>query len=223
MSLWRRFTRGLRALLNRGAADREIADEVNHYLDETTADLIRSGLSPAEARRAARIELGGETAVRERVRSYGWENMIENLIADMRYGARRLAANPGFAAVSILTLALGIGASTAIFSVVDAVLLRALPYPDPQQLVRVWEQAPNGHRINLADPNFEDFLSQNNSFAEMAEYSSWPSSVTGGSEPVRADIAPSRADSFRRWASHRSAGAAFCPKSSACTARPRPW
>ena len=109
------LTRGLRALRGRQAADREIADEVSHYLDETTAHLIRGGLSPTDARRAARIELGGETAVREHVRSYGWENMIENLFADLRYAARRLAANPGFAAVSILTLALGIGARPPSF------------------------------------------------------------------------------------------------------------
>jgi putative ABC transport system permease protein len=72
-----------------------------------------------------------------------------------------LAKNPGFTAVAILSLALGIGASTAIFSVVDAVLLRPLPYPDPQRIVTVWEKEANGHRTRLADPNFLDFRSQN--------------------------------------------------------------
>jgi predicted permease len=123
------------------------------------------------------------------VRGYGWENAVGILFADLRYAARRLAGNPGFTAVSILTLALGIGASTAIFSVVDAVLLRALPYPQPDKIVRVWEQAPNGHRMNLADLNFDDFRTQSNTFADLAAYGYELSSVSGGSEPVRVDIA----------------------------------
>ena len=104
MSLWRQFTRGLRVLGNRKAADQEIADEVSHYLEEATAALVARGLAPDEARRAARLELGGATAVREQVRGYGWENRVDILFADLRYAARRLAGNPGFTAVSILTL-----------------------------------------------------------------------------------------------------------------------
>ncbi len=186
MSLWRQFTRGLRVLGKREAADQEIADEVSHYLEEATAAFIAQGLSPDEARRAARLELGGTTAVREEVRGYGWENAVESFFADVRYAVRGLWGNPGFTVVSILTLGLGIGASTAIFSVVDAVLLRALPYPNPQQIVRVWEQAPDGHPMNLADANFADFRTQNKTFAHLAIYSGAdPVSVSGGSEPMR--------------------------------------
>lgn len=198
MSLWRQFTRGLRALGNRKATDQETDDEVNHYLDEATAALIAKGLSPDEARRAARLELGGATAVREQVRGYGWENRVDILFADLRYAARTLVRNPGFTAVSILTLGLGIGASTAIFSVVDAVLLRALPYPNPQRIVRVWEQAPNGHQMNLADPNFDDFRTQNNTFADLAVYSgNYLTSILGGSEPVRANVAVVSSEFFK--------------------------
>ena len=114
---------------------------------------------------------------------------MQTFLRELRFGWRALGRSRGFTAVAILTLALGIGASTAIFSVVDAVLLRALPYPNPQRIVRVWEQAPNGHHMNLADLNFADFSAQNHTFAYLAEFASLPSSVAGGSEPVRADIA----------------------------------
>src|SRR5437764_6094555 len=115
---------------------------------------------------------------------------METLLRELRHGLRMLTKSPGFAAIAVLTLALGIGASTAIFSVVDAVLFRALPYPNQQQIVRVWEQAPNGHGMNLANANFEDFRAQNNTFTALAAYSGDVlTSVSGGREPVRAKVA----------------------------------
>ncbi|HKV26851.1 MAG TPA: ABC transporter permease [Candidatus Acidoferrales bacterium] len=119
------------------------------------------------------------------------------LFNDLRFAFRSLTKNPGFAAVAILTLALGIGASTAIFSVVDAVLLRPLPYPNPQKIVTVWEQAANGHRMHLADPNYEDFRAQNHTLSGLAQFSSGPESVSGGSEPVRMNIAEVSQDFFK--------------------------
>ena len=88
----------------------------------------------------------------------------------LRYAFRSLMKSPGFTAVAVLTLAISIGASTCIFSVIEAVLLAPLPYPHPEQLVRVAEQAPDGHPMNLADPNFDDFHNQNNTFASLAAY-----------------------------------------------------
>src|SRR5438309_1969876 len=137
---------------------------------------------------------------------------METLLRELRYGLRMLARSRGFAAVAILTLGLGIGASTAIFSVVDAVLLRALPYPNPQKLVRVWEQAPDGHRINFADPNFEDFRTQNNTFADLAVYGYGLSSVSGGSEPVRVTIAAVSGGFFRVLGIEPFRGRAFAPE-----------
>src|SRR5579859_3347320 len=96
MSVWRKITRGLRVLGNRRSADQEIADEVNHYLEESTAMFAAGGLTPEEARRAARMEMGNETATREQIRNYGWENGLDTWFADLRYAARRLRGKPGF-------------------------------------------------------------------------------------------------------------------------------
>ena len=116
---------------------------------------------------------------------------------DLRYAERMLARSPAFAAVAVLTLALGIGASTAIFSVVDAVLLRPLPYPNPQRIVTVWEKEADGRRVRLADPNFLDFRSQNHTLQGLATFFSAPDSVSGGSEPVRVNIALVSQDFFK--------------------------
>lgn len=134
---------------------------------------------------------------------------METLWQDLRCGMRLLAKAPGFAAVAILTLALGIGASTSIFSVADAVLLRPLPYPNAQQIVRVWEQAPNGHRMNLAQSNFDDFRTQNNTFANLAEYEHSLSSVSGGSEPVRVEVAQVSSGFFESLGVHPVRGRVF--------------
>jgi putative ABC transport system permease protein len=117
-------------------------------------------------------------------------NMIDNSLQDLRYAVRGPFKSPGFAAVAVCTLALGIGASTAIFSLVNAVLLRALPYPKPEKIVRVWEQAADGHRMNLAIGNFEDLRAQNKTFTRLAAYSGdFLIAVSGGREPMRARVA----------------------------------
>src|SRR5262245_57387779 len=102
MSLWRALARGFRSLLNRKAADQDIADEVDHYLEQAASTFEQSGLSPEEAKRAARIELGNATSVREQIRESGWENAIDTALADFRYSVRRLRNNPGFTAAAAL-------------------------------------------------------------------------------------------------------------------------
>lgn len=136
---------------------------------------------------------------------------MHNFMQDLRFGIRTLAKNPGFAVVAILTLALGIGASTAIFSVVDAVLLRPLPYPNPQQIVVVREKLANGHEPHLADPNFLDFRSQNHTLSALAMFASVPESVSGGSEPVRMNIGFVSQDFFKAIGVEPFRGRAFAP------------
>src|SRR5579864_7850191 len=136
---------------------------------------------------------------------------MNTFLQDLRFGIRTLAKNPGFAAVAILTLALGIGASTAIFSVVDAVLLRPLPYPNPQQIVTVREQEARGHRAHLADPNFLDFRSQNHTLAGLATFNSGSESISGGSEPVRVDVGYITQDFFKVMGVEPFRGREFAP------------
>jgi len=97
-----------------------VTDELHHYLDQATIEFERRGLSHDDAVRAATIEMGNVTSAREKVRSFGWEHAVETLAGDVQYALRRLRRRPGFTAIAIITLALGIGASTAIFSTVSA-------------------------------------------------------------------------------------------------------
>jgi predicted permease len=127
---------------------------------------------------------------------WGW-NWLENLAQDIRYALRMLVKNPGFAAVVVFTLALGIGATSAIFSVVYGVLLRPLPYPKPEQIVRISELAADGHAMNFADPNFRDLHDLNHTLAGMFLADTAEVTVSGGNGPARVGVATVSADFFR--------------------------
>src|SRR5213082_912484 len=116
---------------------------------------------------------------------------------DLKYAFRTLVKSPAFTVVAILTLALGIGASTAIFSVLDAVLLRPLPYPNQERIVEVRELDEKGHGMSFAQPNFDDLRARTRSFDALAQYSAWPQAISGGSEPVRTNAGAVSGDFFR--------------------------
>jgi predicted permease len=122
---------------------------------------------------------------------------MESLLQDLRYAARVLRKSPGFTAIAVLTLAIAIGATTAIFSVVYGVLLRPLPFPEPDRIVAIHEVNTKGTWSRLADPNFDDFRDQNRSFQAIAKYSTGVESVAGGSQPTRSQVAQVSADFFR--------------------------
>src|SRR6266550_3688915 len=187
----------MRSLFRRAQLDRDLDEEMSAHLELAVAENLERGLSPAEARRQALVRFGGPQQAKEQHREARSLPLLETLLQDLRFAFRMLRKSPGFTAIAVLTLALGIGASTSIFSVVDAVLLRPLPYPRPEQIVRIWEQTPSGHQSNLAGPNFEDFRAQNNTFASLAEYTYGLSSIAGGSEPARVNVSAVSRDFFK--------------------------
>src|SRR5271154_4397949 len=174
-----------RTWLSPRRVDQEFAHELQTHLDMLTDENIRRGMPPEEARRAARIKLGGVTQLKETNRELRGLPFIETFFQDARYALRMLRKNPGFTAIAILTLALGIGANTAIFSVVYAVLLKPLPFKNPQQLVAVFAAKPQEGvpKPGVSFPNFEEWRAQNTVFSELAGNQEHDLNVTGRGEP----------------------------------------
>lgn len=186
MSLWRQLTRGLRGLAKPSAADQDVADEVQHYTEQAIADLTARGLSQEAARRAVQLEIGSATIVREHVRASGWENLLRTFFCDLRYAARQLRNNPGFAATVILILALGIGASTAIFSAVNPILFEPLPYPQASRIMMIWDSGgDSGSRLPVTFGTYRELVARSRSFDELAVIKPWQPTFTGTLQPER--------------------------------------
>jgi predicted permease len=184
--MWLRdLYRRVRALLRSEAIHSEIDEEMRFHLDMRAEEYVRKGMSPEEARREAERRFGRLTRLKEQGYEIRGGRWLETLWQDCRYGVRMLRKDAGFTAAAVLVLALGIGANTAIFSVVDAVLLRPLPYGDPHRLVWVWETHPNVKEEPASLPNFTDWKSQGQSFEGMAGFTNSSLALTGEGEPER--------------------------------------
>jgi predicted permease len=181
--------RPLRAWLNRLAGlfrrqqhNREFAAEIESHLQMNIDDNLRSGMNIAEARRQALIKLGGMQQTKESYQERRSLPFLETLWSDLCFGARMLRKHPGFTTVAIVTLALGIGGNTAIFSIVNAVLLNPLPFPNPNELVSLSESKPNFDQGSISYPNFLDWQRDNRTFSSMALARPYAFSLTGRGE-----------------------------------------
>ena len=187
-----------RNLLRRRKVERDLADEVSSYVDLATERHVRNGLGVHEARRAALVELGGAEQVKEEVRSNRAGFAIETFFQDLRYGFRSLRKKPGFTITAVIALALGIGANSAIFSVINGVLLRSLAYRNPESIVMVWERSLRGGRSqnSVSPANFLEWKKQSVSFEQLAASWDTRANLTSAGEPEEIQVQRVSADFF---------------------------
>lgn len=185
LSRWREILRmRFRSFLRRDRMERELDKEFRFHLDQQTEENIARGMPPAEARSAALRMLGGVTQIQEECRDMRRTNHIEDFLQDLRYAARTFARSPGFAAVIVLTMALAIGATSAIFSVIDGVMLRALPYSQPDRLVSLFMNGGDFPKFPLNPFDFRDFRDRARSFESLAAYTRGDVQLSGRGQPV---------------------------------------
>jgi predicted permease len=203
----------LRSLLHRSRVERELADELSFHLEEQIAENRAAGMSADEARLAASRLLGGVSQIQEECRDMRMTTIVEGFFRDFRYALRVIRKNPAFASASILVLALGIGANTAIFSVANAILFRPLPFPEPQQLVRLWDTyGTPGNLGPISYPNFQDWRSWNRSFSAMAVFAERGLVLTGVGEATPLQTVAASASFFEVLGVQPALGRKFLPE-----------
>jgi putative ABC transport system permease protein len=185
MSRLSRLTRGFRGLLRRTQVEQEMDEELRSYLEAAAAENRRAGMSPEEATRAARVAFGSVESVKDQTRDVGWESFVDTLWQDLRYATRTLRKAPVFTLIAVGTLAVGIGANTAIFTIVNAVLIERLPYANPDRIVAVWEtNTRRPGRPNVVAPaNFIRWGERATAFESLAGLAETRMNLTDAGEP----------------------------------------
>src|SRR5215472_16968129 len=201
----------LRSLFRRAQADQELGDELRDHLERKTEEYLAQGMTQEEAHRHARLDLGGIEQTKEKCRDARRVNWIQDFVQDLRFGLRMLRKDAGFTTVATLTLALGIGANTAIFSLVDGVLLQPLPYRNPDRLAMVWEKNRDGSPENVGYATYLDWKAQSKSFEQLAIYSSWQPVLQVG-EPEQLSGLRVTSNYFRTLGVHPEIGRDFLPE-----------
>jgi len=207
------LARRLRLVTDRSAVEREMTDEIRFHLDMEARALERGGLSPVEARRRAALAFGGIEAVKEAGRDSRGGRGLDDVRQDLRYAIRSLRVRPGFTAVALATLALGIGAATTIFSVVDVILLRPLPFHEPERLVTVWTTngEPESEPMTSSPPDFREIETGARTFASVAAYTAADMNVGAAGETVRLSGARVSPALLRVLGAVPARGRAFAP------------
>jgi predicted permease len=204
----------LRGMLRRERLDRDLDEELRSHIEMRAADNLAAGMSPADARFEAQKRFGNTALLKEDTRNADIVGWMDVAVRDFRYALRMLQRSPGFTAVAVLTLALGIGANTAIFSVINSVLLRPLPYHDPGSLVMVWEtnsQHPKPHNT-VSPPNFLDWQSRNTVFSDIAYIADVRNNLTGNGDPEEVVVQAVSANFFSVLGVNPLLGPGFTPE-----------
>src|SRR5262247_1303029 len=199
----------LRSLFRRRQVEQELDEEIRYHLERQTQEHIVKSMTPEETRYTAMRAMGGIERRKEECRDMRGVNFIENLAQDLRYSARMLSKNPGFTLIAVVTLALGIGANAAIFSFVNAVLLKPLPYPDPERIVSVWEKRPDGGNNYISTLNFLDWERQNRCFQFLSAFTGDTVTLTGSGSPEQLYVHRVSASYFKALGVDATLGRAF--------------
>ncbi|HEY6267753.1 MAG TPA: ABC transporter permease [Candidatus Acidoferrum sp.] len=187
MTFWNSLGSWFNATLRRSRMESEMDEELRFHIEAYAADLVRSGVTPDEARRRARLEFGGVERVKEEGREARGVNLVESLVRDLCYGASNMLRTPGFTAITVLTLALGIGATTAIFSAVNPILFESLPYPQAGRIMTISEFGPEGSRSRVAFHTYRELAERSRSFETLAVTKTWQPTLVTAREPERFD------------------------------------